>query len=45
MFGDYCSGDECHVIAIVVIVITNLSEEEEMPRKNNKDLGMVKLRG
>lgn len=45
MLGDCCSGDECQVIAIVVIVIMSLSEEEETLRKDNKDLRMVKLRG
>ena len=40
-----CDGDERPVNAIVVIAIMSLSGEEETLRKDNKGLGMVKLRG
>lgn len=43
--SDYCNGDECLVHAIVVIEIMSSSGEEETLTKDNKDLGMVKLRG
>lgn len=39
------SGDECHVNANVVVVIMTLGGQEETLGKDDKDLGMVKLRG
>lgn len=45
VLSDCWDGDECRVNAIVVIVIMSLSGEEETLRKDNKDWGMVKLRG
>lgn len=44
MLSDDCDGDECHINAIVVIAIINLSGEEGTLRKDNKDLGTVKLK-
>lgn len=38
-------GDECHVNANVVVVIMSLSGHEETLGKDDRDLGMVKLRG
>lgn len=37
-------GDECHISASVVVIM-GLSGQEETLRKDDKDLGMVKLRG
>lgn len=45
MLSDCPDGGECHVSASVVVVIMSLSGKEETLRKDDKDLGMVKLRG
>lgn len=40
---DCPNGDECYVNASVVVIMS-LSGQEETLRKDDKDLGMVKLR-
>lgn len=44
MLSDCPDGGECHVSASVVVIMS-LSGKEETLRKDDKDLGMVKLRG